>query len=158
MLTATDRNELGALVFRAFLLRALVAIAIHISVPEEMFAPDQMAYHGIGASLVSYWSGESLFYHSKLNEPGPKGYFYIVGVLYYIFGTVSLIPKLVNAFIGSITVRVVHDLTIRVTGSISAARLASRYTAYFPSLVLWSALNIRDAWVILLIVVICREA
>ena len=38
------------------------------------------------------------------------------------------------------------------------AERAAFWAATFPSLVLWSSLNIRDAWVVLLILFICREA
>jgi hypothetical protein len=32
------------------------------------------------------------------------------------------------------------------------------FVTWFPSLILWSALNIRDAWIVLLVAVICRQA
>ena len=143
---------------RALVLRVVTAIVIHFSFSEGLFAPDQYAYHRIGTSLASYWSGETAFYHPKVDEPGPKAYFYIVGILYYVLGHSAILPKLLNAFIGALTVRFVFDVALGVTKNSAVAMQSARFVAYFPSLILWSALNIRDAWVIMLIVLICREA
>jgi len=42
--------------------------------------------------------------------------------------------------------------------SAAAALRAAKFVTWFPSLVLWSSLNIRDAWIILLIALLCRQA
>jgi hypothetical protein len=42
--------------------------------------------------------------------------------------------------------------------STAAAVRAAKLVTWFPSLVLWSSLNIRDAWIILLIALMCRQA
>ena len=78
--------------------------------------------------------------------------------LYSVFGTLSIVPKLVNAIVGTISVRLAHDVALGMTGSEAMALRTAAYTAFFPSLVLWSALNIRDCWVVMLILLICREA
>jgi len=55
-------------------------------------------------------------------------------------------------------VPVAHDLALRMGTSAAAALRAAKLVTWFPSLVLWSSLNIRDAWVILLIAFLCRQA
>ena len=156
--TRADAAAVKSLFVRAFLLRAAAAIAIHYAVSEDLFAPDQRTYHGVAAQLAAWWSGESLFYPPMLLQPGPRGYFYIVAVVYYVLGPERLLPKLLNALIGAWTVPVAHDLALRVTGNAAVAYRTAQYTTFFPSLILWSALNIRDVWVILLILLLCREA
>jgi hypothetical protein len=60
--------------------------------------------------------------------------------------------------VGALIVPTVFDLAQRMGASARAAIRAATFTTWFPSLVLWSALNIRDAWIVLLIALICRES
>jgi hypothetical protein len=89
---------------------------------------------------------------------GRNGYFYVLGVLYYVFGAYPLIPKLVNAVIGAMCIGLVHGIARRVTGSETTALRAAQFVTFFPSLILWSVLNIRDIWVALFILVIGLES
>jgi len=139
----------------AILLRALVAILLQFVAPEEMFAPDQLTYHYVGDAYARYWSGENLVWPEV---QGPPAYYYMVGVLYYLVGSSSLIPKLLNALVGGLSVALVYDIARRMSASETVAIRAAKLSAYFPSLVLWSALNIRDIWVVALILLVCRQA
>jgi hypothetical protein len=143
----------------AILLRCLLALFLHFIVSDEyLFAPDQTVYHADSEWLAHYWWGDVLVYPPRLLQVGPHGYFYVVAALYSVFGAFSIIPKLVNGIVGGLTVPIVYDVASRMSGSKEAAERAAKYFAYFPSLILWSALNIRDAWVILLILLICQQA
>jgi hypothetical protein len=139
----------------AVLLRVFLATLLHFVAPEELFAPDQLTYHYIGDAYARYWSGETLYWP---RAEGPPAYFYMVGVLYYFLGSSALIPKLVNAVVGGLSVGLVYDIARRMTASETVAMRAAQLSAYFPSLVLWSALNIRDIWIVALILVVCRQA
>ena len=153
------RFSLQALVTRAILLRMAVAIALHVTVAPELFAPDQQTYHGVAASLASYWEGLTIVFPPRLTQQsGPVGYFYLVAGIYAVFGPFALLPKLLNSVVGGLNVGLIHDIALRTTDSPGVAARAARYAAYFPSLVLWSALNIRDVWIIGLVLLICREA
>jgi hypothetical protein len=136
----------------------VLAVLLHTIATDSLFAPDQDTYHVFSSWLARYWSGDTLIYPWKLLDPGPKAYYYIVASLYYVLGDWSLWPKLTNALLGALTVLLVHDVALRVSGNDAIAFRAATFVAYFPSLVLWSVLNIRDCWVVLLIVLICRQA
>jgi hypothetical protein len=155
---ASSVPSLPKLVRWGLALRVLMALLLHVLSTDNLFAPDQATYDTFGAWLSRYWSGETFVYPWKLLERGPKAYYYIVAVLYYVFGTFPIIPKLVNAVVGTISVRLAHDVALGMTGSEAVALRTAAYTAFFPSLVLWSALNIRDCWIVMLILLICREA
>jgi len=155
---SSGNQELRQLLQRALFLRVGVAIFLHLLSTDALFAPDQETYHYFSAWLAQHWAGDVLVYPWKLLEPGPSAYYYIVATLYYVFGAWALIPKLVNAIVGTVTVRLVYDVALRMSDRPSVALRAATYAAYFPSLVLWSVLNIRDCWVVLLIALICREA
>jgi len=139
-------------------LRIAVALIIHFAASEELFAPDQRTYHAIGKFLSDLWSQEVPIVMSRVLPDGPKGYFYIVAVIYYVIGPYSLLPKLLNCLVGALLVPVAHDLALRMGASPVAALRAARFVTWFPSLVLWSSLNIRDAWIIVLIALLCRQA
>jgi hypothetical protein len=149
--------ELRPLLQRALLLRVGVAVLLHLFSLGEIFAPDEATYQFFSAWLARYWAGDTLVYPWKLTVD-PKGYYHILAALYFVFGEWSLLPKLLNAAAGTLTVRLVYDVAERISGRPGVGLRAATYTAYFPSLILWSALNIRDCWVVLLIVLISREA
>jgi hypothetical protein len=153
-----DEDALRKVVGYALGLRVVAAVLFHVLGTDNLFAPDQLTYHDFAAWLARYWSGDTLIYPWKLLEHGPKAYYYIVGVLYYVFGPWPLVPKLLNAGVGALSVRLAYDVAVGMTGSTAIGLRTATYAAYFPSLVLWSALNIRDCWVVMLILLICREA
>jgi hypothetical protein len=140
-------------------IRLSLAVLLHFTTNDSTFAPDQETYHLWSIDLSNYWVGDSLFYPARLLLPGePIGYFWIVASIYTLFGAWSLLPKLLNGFVGAFTIKLVFDLALRVCGDERVALRAATYSAFFPSLVLWSVLNIRDCWAVFLIVLICRQA
>jgi hypothetical protein len=151
------RAELRKLFQRGLLLRMAVAVALYFFTDELLFAPDQNTYRLVGEALARYWAGDILVYPSQLLAAGPKGYFYIVAVFYWV-GTGVLAVQLFNCVLGALTILIVFDLARRMTGNVAIALRSAMLVAYFPSLILWSALNIRDAWIIMLIALICRQA
>jgi hypothetical protein len=68
-----------------------------------------------------------------------------------------VLPKLLNAWIGSLAVLELFRLTRLIGGGEAAALRAAKFMAYFPSMVLWSSLMIRDVWVQWLLLRLARE-
>jgi hypothetical protein len=151
-------EALQRLIQMAFLVRVAAVIVLSLLGAEDIFAPDHETYHFFSGWLARYWSGETLGYPWKLLEPGPKAYYYIVASLYSVFGEYEIVPKLVNAAMGAWSVRLVYDVARRMSNNEDMAIRAARYATFFPSLILWSAVNIRDCWVIMLILLICKQA
>lgn len=157
--TASRDRRLRDLFFVAIAIRVSVALLIHFAVADQtLFAPDQMTYHSRGLALAQIWAGDIDLPASAVLPTGPAGYFYIVASLYYLVGAAPLLPKLLNCVVGAASVVVVHDLALRMGGTPAAALRAARFAVWFPSLILWSTLNIRDAWIVLLILLIARQA
>jgi hypothetical protein len=151
-------NKLATILKWALALRVVSAVVLHLLSTDSLFAPDQQTYDAFAGWLARYWSGDTLVYPWKLLERGPKAYYYIVAALYYVFGAWPIVPKLLNAAVGAFSVRLAYDVALGMTGNAAIALRTAAYTAFFPSLVLWSVLNIRDGWVVMLILLICREA
>ncbi len=141
----------------AFVVRAVAAIVIHLFVTPGLFAPDEETYNFRGDLLAKYWRGEIPMDPTPSFGGETKGYYYIVGALYFPFGALPLLPKLLNAWVGSRAVLELFKLTRLIGGSETAAIRAAKFMAFFPSMVLWSSLMVRDVWVQWLLVRLARE-
>jgi hypothetical protein len=150
-----DLEFLKKLMIFGFFLRVVLALTLEWSGYSERLAPDETTYATTGFALAQYWSGELLVKPYRFFTDQALGYFYVNGVFFYVFGASDLPIKVLNAFIGVLVGRQVFLLALQLFGA-AAARRAATLTTYFPSLVLWSAVNIRDVWVILLLVLVSR--
>lgn len=155
MMTGSE-NAAKKLARNALVVRAVAAIVIHSFATPYLFAPDEETYSFGGAAIARYWRGEVAAGPGFMGAEG-LGYYYIVAALYLPFGELPLLPKLLNAWIGSLAVLELFRLTRLIGGSDAAALRAAKFMAFFPSIVLWSSLMIRDVWVQWLLVRMARE-
>ena len=154
-LSVADAAYLKQLMAYGWLLRAAIAVALHWTGYSKLLAPDEETYETAGRGLALFWSGELLVAPSRFLADEAQGYFYVNAAAHYLFGTASLPMKLLNAAIGVLVTRHVFLLALDLFGA-AVARRAGFLCNYFPSLILWSAVNIRDIWVILLLVLVSR--
>jgi len=147
---AEERTFLRKLTFYAFVLRALLAVLLDWSGYSRRLAPDEATYATEGWSLALYWAGEVFIKPWRLGTGQPVGYFYLNGAAFWLFGHTEIPLKLINALLGALSCRFLYALARDLYG-IRVAAYAAQLFAYFPSLILWSVLNIRDVWVIALI-------
>jgi hypothetical protein len=69
----------------------------------------------------------------------------------------ELLPRVVNAFIGSMTAVLVALAAWNLFGQKSAVWRAGLVAALFPSMLLWSTLNLKEVWAIFAVVLITYE-
>jgi 4-amino-4-deoxy-L-arabinose transferase-like glycosyltransferase len=149
---SNDAAWLRRLVWRAFLLRAALAITLHFAGLSVWFAPDEQTYAGEGQRLAAYWQGDSLLAPFEATTRQATAYFYLNALSLTVFG--SVLPlKLINALVGALACRVAYLLAGNLFNSMVARRTAL-FVAFLPSLILWSSLNIRDVWLVYLILLI----
>ncbi len=141
----------------AFAVRAIAAILIHLFAAPGLFAPDEQTYDIRGELLAKYWRGEIPVDPTPSFQGETKGYYYIVAALYFPLGQFPLLPKLLNAWIGSLAVLELFRLTRLIGGTEKAALRAATFLAFFPSMILWSSLLVRDVWVQWLLTRLARE-
>jgi len=151
--------ELAAakLVRTALIVRIVAVIGLHFFVTPFLFAPDEETYDARSNLLAAYWRGDIPMDPLANFQGEGKGYYYVVAAVYLPFGQMPLLAKLLNAWIGSLAVLELLRLTRLIGGSEAAALRAGRFMAFFPSLVLWSSLLIRDVWVQWLLLRLARE-
>lgn len=155
ILNPVDASFLKRLMVYGWVLRATVALLLDWTGYSKLLAPDEVTYESAGKALALYWSGDVLLEPGRFLTDEAHGYFYVNAAFSYLFGGSNIAVKLLNAAIGVLVTRHIFLLTLQLFGS-PVARRASLLCNYFPSLVLWSAVNIRDIWVILLLVLVSR--
>lgn len=145
-----DRSFLMRVMWAGLLLRLGLTLVVHYSLPVWFFAPDQITYEDVGWRTLQYHRGAGPI-PWQIEGTAEVGYFYWNAFLYLIFGFAPLAPKLVNAFVGTASALLCYRLAGELAGK-GPARTAALLTMFFPSLVLWSALNLRDPVVLLITV------
>jgi len=142
-----DRAFLIRVMVAGLLLRVGLALIIHLNLPVWFFAPDQVTYEDVGWRTLLYHRGVGSM-PWQIQNTAEVGYFYWNAFLFWVFGFVPLAPKLVNAFVGTASALLCYRLAGELAGR-DTARTAAVLTMFFPSLVLWSTLNLRDPIVLL---------
>lgn len=80
----------------------------------------------------------------------PHGYSNVIGVLYELTGPSAWLPRGLNVLAGTLLAVAVHELAHQLAGP-RPALLAGLAVAAWPSLVLWSAVPLKDSFTLLLI-------
>ena len=135
----------------ALVVRSTVAFAIHFYAPYGLFAEDNWGYAWWGNKLLDYWQGKGVFpwyLSGKDTSVSSLFYFEVHATVFAVMGYTPLFMAAINCVVGVITVSLSYKIAQRLTGEESAFRVAW-LVALYPSLVLWSSMNLRDIWVIL---------
>ncbi len=177
-----ERRYLLTLFFSAFAVRLIAAVVAHpylitttktkdgiVTAWVGFLFEDDRAYHKVAYSLLEYWGGTAGGIE-RSEEYLLRLYTYVVAWLYLYVQAVTpggllslskpeagaiavMAPKLMNCFIGSIGIVPMYALG-RELGGERAGRLVALATAFWPSMILWSVLNLKDIMVVVLIATI----
>ena len=137
------RRWLVRLALAALALRLLLVLVVQFRFSPYFFAPDAQAYERMGREISNYWSGEG-FAPRAIREGWRPGYYHLNAVFYSAFGDSRLALVVINMFAGVWTALFTFYLTKEFL-PVASAKVAALLTGVFPSLVLWSVLNIRDS-------------
>lgn len=147
----SDFQFLWFLMLAGALLRVVLAMGMRHAGVNEAIAPDEYTFHDNGRWFLGWLEGDfSTPFSARWQGTSDLGYFAVVGTLYYVFGVHAVVPVLLNCLIGALCAVPAYHLAGHVAGRRSA-RAAAVFVTFFPSLVLWSTLLIRDAAVLLLV-------
>ncbi len=138
-----NRRWLIRLVLAALALRLLLVLVVQFQLSPYFFAPDAEGYERLGREISNYWAGEG-FAPRAIREGWRPGYYHLNAVFYSAFGDSRLALVVLNMFAGVWTALITFYLTKEFL-PVASAKVAALLTGLFPSLVLWSVLNIRDA-------------
>lgn len=143
----SGRRWLGGLVAVALLFRLGALAVVHVALNPSFFAPDADTYAFGGARLLEYWRGEGPY---PFEASWQVAYHYLNGAFTWLFGDPTFGVVTLNLFAGVWTAMLAYLLGRDTLGE-RVGRIAGVLVAIFPSLVLWSVLNVRDALATLLV-------
>jgi 4-amino-4-deoxy-L-arabinose transferase-like glycosyltransferase len=152
-----DAAFLRRLILAGFALRVVLVLALEWTGFSRNLAPDEETYALEGWQLALWWSGETFVRPWRLSADQPMGYFYLNGAFFWLFGQTQIPLKILNALVGAYSCRYLFLLARDLYGG-AVARRAALLFEFFPSLVLWSTVNIRDVWVLLFILFISYKS
>lgn len=160
LVPAPHREAVGLIVSLGFALRLALSAAIYTAAVlagrEGFITGDDKGYAELAWAVAQYWRGTPDPAYQPPDWGGGAyflGFFtYYESVLFYVFGRQVQMAEFLNAGYAAATLVLVFDLARRVFG-VRAGFAALAVTAFFPSLVLWSVLNLKDALVLLLVAV-----
>jgi len=131
--------------------RLLVFSLIHSTVGPYVLAPDAETFEGWGQGLLNYFVNDAPF-PNRLEDTLQLAYPAWNAFLFLIFGPAKAAPAMTNIFFSCWTAVPLYHLALHASrGDEVVARWTAALTVLFPSLVLWSVLNVREAPTILVI-------
>lgn len=142
--TSGDRDTtqfLTRVVLLAVALRVGGMIVVYGVLDPGFFASDVYTYQVRGMEIANWWRGLS---DTQFSSRLQVGYEYLNGFFILLLGDTRFGPAVLNLFVGVWTCLIVHAIGTRCFSE-RVGRVAAVLTAVFPSMVLWSILNIRDA-------------
>ena len=137
------RRWLTRLALATLALRLLMVLVVQFNFSPYFFAPDAEAYEAIGKQISDYWAGGG-FTPRAIREGWRPGYYHLNAAFYTAFGDSRLGLVVLNMFAGVWTALITFYMTREIL-PVASAKAAAVLTGVFPSMVLWSTLNIRDA-------------
>lgn len=135
----------------AIFMRSAASIILLDTGFSRFFAPDSLYYNGAGWDIAVRWLDLLQDYAGAGVERHYNLYHYICASLYYFVGQEPILPTLINAFLGGLMVPMVYSLCVNIGFTRKNAYHGALFTAFWPSLVLWSSIQIRDVWMQIII-------
>lgn len=144
-----ERAWLRKTLMIALALRIVVATFFEIFQDWRIFHEDSEGYEYISIILARSWWGEG----PPLNlDTTNSGFYYLGGTICFLFGQFKLNLALFNGLIGTATAYLIYRAASSLT-HVFVARLAAALVAFAPSMILWSAIALKDAVTTFLVVV-----
>ncbi len=149
-----ESRKLLVLFLAAVAVRTAVALLVTYLAPSHFFAADDHKYARLGLELAAHWAGEGPYPALLYGRPG---YYVWNALIFTLLGYAPSAPAFANAALGGFGCLLAHAIARDLAGP-RAGLLAAGLAAFWPSLVLWSSLNLKDAWVILALLLLLRGA
>lgn len=147
-----DRAFVRDLMYLGVAARLLIFMGIHGTVGSYVLAPDQYSYEFLGRGMLAALA-EGAPLPSALRGSLQVGYPVMNAALFAVFGEAYRAPAMLNIFLSVwVAVPILRLCRIIVPAAPVTGRLVAGLSVLFPSLMIWSTLNIREAPTILLVV------
>ncbi|WP_034630134.1 glycosyltransferase family protein [Desulfotruncus alcoholivorax] len=146
-----DRSIIWKLALGALLLRIAFIIATQ-AFDNPFLRADGITYARIGNEIVQTWNAGDHYIIRKANY----GYYYFNAFIFYATGYYPDIVRLINSIIAIGAALNLYFISLNLSGR-RAAKFTFALTAFFPSFVVWSALNLKESLCVFLITYIVKK-
>jgi hypothetical protein len=145
----SDRFFLLRVFVGALLVRWIVGWVIYFHDWQPFFGGDADTYDAFGNALCQSWRGlvdpnAPWLLNYTNSERSGFGMFYYVASIYYLIGQNPLAIQLINCALGASLCVVAYKIANMIYPCRRVARRAAAFTAFFPSMVLWSSQGLKD--------------
>jgi hypothetical protein len=153
-----DRKFLLRLFVAALLMRMLVGTLIYVFHLQAFFGGDAFTYDFFGYALLRGWGGDKYYQAlADLFTSGGRssgwGMIYMVAAVYKVIGRNMLSIQYVNSVLGAATAPIAYLIALEIFPNKRTARACALLSAFFPSMVLWSAQGLKDGPIVFLLAV-----
>ncbi len=107
-------------------------------------------YSGVANLILKNYRNNIPLNYGIPHSEGVQAYSTFVGFFYYLFENHEIIMRLVNAFLTVLMTARVYQITMQLFSDRRQALLACVLTSFYPSIILFSCLNLRDPIVLYL--------
>jgi len=137
---------------------ALASLGVHLAVGlivvnsgtlTNFLGPDALTYDSLATQIAGHWSHGTAM---PSLPAGKEGYYYVLAVVYWVFGHSTWAGVALNAMLAALLVPIVSDTTWRLFGR-SAARYATAIVVVVPGIVLWTSQLLKEASFVFLVAV-----
>jgi hypothetical protein len=145
--TAAPPASLTRLVLAAFAFRVILAFVLNLTPAGMALATDSYIYDKVGRIIAESWSHPTIDLALVNGYHATSLYLHLAAAAHWVLGGVDInVPmSLMNAALGAAAAynlaRVAHVLYGE-----RAARTALLLAGFFPSIAMWTSLNLREGW------------
>lgn len=141
-----------------WLVFSYIFFTLKTGIPFEFDAADALWYYeestgNIRTDLLTIW--DYLFIHT--DTVSDSGYVFYLSLLAKVFGYSVFMPRLVNTLFSAATVVLIYLLSKRNIGEVGG-RLAAIMACFFPNLIIYCGLHLKETLMIFLIVAYLERA
>lgn len=155
--SAEEKEFVTKLFLVALAARLAFGVVVHVFDLREFFSGDANTYDYRGNLLAELWAGRGsetdpvTMQTATTSGPG-WGMYYLVGVLYTIFGRNILAAQSFCAVFGAATAPLVYFCSQKLFKNRKVSRFSAIGVAIFPSFIIWSSQLMKDGLIIFLLV------
>jgi hypothetical protein len=142
VLLCSDKVFLWRLVLSAWALRIGIVVIFQLTdaIRRLRLSPDSEKYHRNAVEIMQD------MHYGNFNGPAwiDNGWFQFTGFVYWLLGPWPFVMQLLNTIIGAVTVIPLFLIMRRLTPDVRTQRFYGLLVAFFPSIVYWSCLMLKD--------------
>ena len=159
---ASDKDYVRNIFWTALVLRVIWVIASYYfyievtGIPFEFQARDSLGYHSDAEWMAEEpWSSTWLYLFGNYVGLSDSGFPLYLTVLYKVFGSSIIIPRLINALLSAWTCVLVYRMSSRTFGE-EVARMSGIMMAFMPNLIIYCGYHLKET-VMIFLTVACLE-